>query len=338
MEAPVLAKVIRGETVESVHRGHIVAIDGDARTLLEIGNRFVITYFRSASKPFQVLPCVTSGAADAFGYTDDEIALACASHSGELMHVKVCRRMLEKAGLSESELQCGRHLPFNEKETERLLRSNAEITEVYNNCSGKHTAMIAFAKHIRTDTSRYMECGHPIQQKILETISVLCDIPKEQIPIGIDGCCVPNFAMPLEAMALGFLNLVAPSNELSDEFHAASKRVVDAMLAHPELIGGTDRLDTILMAAAPEKLISKVGADGVWLCGVLPCDEYPRGLAVALKIEDGDDKRARPVVAVEILKRLGVLPNEGLRELSPMPIQNRRGDMVGHVEPTIDKN
>jgi len=331
MEAPMLAKVIRGETVESVHRGHIVAIDGDGRTLLEIGDRFVITYFRSASKPFQVLPCVTSGAADAFGFATEEIALACASHSGEPTHVKVCRRMLEKAGLSESELQCGRHLPFNEKETERLLRANAEITEVYNNCSGKHIAMIAFAKHIGTDTSRYLECDHPIQQKILETISVLCDIPKEQIPIGIDGCCVPNFAMPLSSMARGFLNLVAPSNHLSHDFHSAAGRAVDAMLKYPELIGGTDRLDTILMKAASGKLISKVGADGVWLCGVLPCEEYPSGVAVALKIEDGDDKRARPVVAVDVLKRLGVLSHGALPELSPMLIKNRCGDIVGNV-------
>jgi L-asparaginase II len=269
-------------------------------------------------------------------FTDDEIALACASHSGEPMHVEICERMLEKAGVLESDLQCGRHMPFNEQETERLLRSNAEITEVYNNCSGKHTAMVAFAKHIGADIGSYLECSHPVQQSILETISAFCEIPREEIAIGIDGCCAPNFAVPLDAMARGFLNLVAPSNDLPDNFSSAAQRLVDAMVKHTELIGGTERLDTILMKAAPGKLISKVGADGVWLCGVLPCDAYPMGIAIALKIEDGDDKRARPVVAVEILKRLGALSQDSLPDLSPMLIRNRRGDVAGRVEPVLE--
>jgi L-asparaginase II len=336
MESPIIAKVIRGETVESIHRGHLIAIDGDGNVRLEIGDPQTITYFRSASKPFQAIPCMTSGAAEAFGFTEDEIALACASHSGEPRHVEVCARMLVKAGLSETDLQCGIHLPFNEKETERLLRANLEITQLYNNCSGKHVAMLAFAKQINADTTRYLQCDHPVQQKILETISVFCEIPEEQIEIGIDGCCAPNFAMPLDAMARGFLNLVAPPPDFPDDIRSAAIRLADAMLHYPELIGGTERLDTILMKAAPGKFISKVGADGVWLCGILPDEKYLKGLAIALKIEDGDDQRARPVVAVEILRRLGILSADDLAEISPMPIKNRRGDSVGRIESTIE--
>ena len=332
METPILAKVIRGDTIESVHRGHLIAIDGDGKVHLSLGEPQTVTYLRSAAKPFQAIPCITSGAADAFGFTEDEIALACASHSGEPMHVETCARMLEKAGLSESDLRCGRHLPFNEKETERLLRANAEITQLYNNCSGKHAAMLAFTKHINADTTGYLRCDHPVQQEILQTISVFCEIPKEEIAIGIDGCCAPNFAMPLNAMARGFLNLVSPPPDLADDARSAAKRVVDAMLNHPELIGGTERLDTILMKAASGRFISKVGADGVWLCGILPNEKYPQGLAIALKIEDGDDKRARPVVAVETLKRLDVLSVDATPDLSPMPLKNRRGDDVGRVE------
>ena len=332
METPILAKVIRGDTIESVHRGHLIAIDGDGKVHLSVGEPQTVTYFRSSSKSFQAIPCITSGAADAFGFTEVEIALACASHSGEPMHVDVCAKMLAKAGLSESDLQCGRHLPFNEKETERLLRANAEITQLYNNCSGKHTAMLAFAKHMNADTGSYLQCDHPIQQAILDTISIFCEIPKEQIAIGIDGCCAPNFAMPLDAMAHGFLNLVAPPSDFQDDARSAARRIVEAMLNHPQLIGGTHRLDTILMNAAPGKFISKVGADGVWLCGILPDEQYPKGLAIALKIEDGDDKRARPVVAVETLKRLDVLSMDATPDLSPMPLKNRRGDDVGRVE------
>jgi L-asparaginase II len=332
METPILAKVIRGETVESVHRGHLIAIGGNGKVQVSIGNPRTVTYLRSAAKPFQAIPCITSGAADVFGFTEEEIALACASHSGEPIHVETCARMLEKAGLSESDLRCGKHLPFNEKEMERLIRSDAEITQLYNNCSGKHAAMLAFAKYIDADTTRYLQCDHPVQQEILKTLSVFCEIPREDIAIGIDGCVAPNFAMPLDAMARGFLNLVAAPADLADDIRSAAKRVVDAMLHHPELIGGTERLDTILMKAAPGEFISKVGADGIWLCGILPSEKYPAGLAIALKIEDGDDKRARPVVAVEILKRLGILATDELAEVSPMPIRNRGGEVAGRVE------
>ncbi|MFL6468709.1 MAG: asparaginase [Pyrinomonadaceae bacterium] len=336
METPILAKVVRGETTESLHRGHLIVLDGDGERLITIGDPQTITYFRSACKPFQALPFITSGAAEEFGFTEDEIALACASHSGEPIHVEIVARMLEKIGLDESDLQCGAHLPFNEKESERLLRSNAEITQLHNNCSGKHAAMLAFATRINADTDRYLLQRSPVQQAILKTISIFCEVPKDGIVIGIDGCCAPNFAMPLMAMARGFLNLVAPQEDFADAVvRSAAAKIVSAMLKYPELIGGSERLDTMLMKAAPGKLISKVGADGVWLCGILPCEKYPKGLAIAIKIEDGDDKRARPVVAVEVLKKLGVLLPDELAELSPMPIKNRRGDVVGRVEPWL---
>ena len=143
--------------------------------------------------------------------------------------------------------------------------------------------------------------------------------------------------MPLTAMARCFANLINPPDSFDETMKAACKRVVSAMIAYPELIGGTDRLDTFLMKVAQGRLISKVGAEGVWLCGVLPNEQYPRGLSITLKIEDGDDKRARPVVAVELLKKLGVLPADALPDISPMPIRNRRGDVVGRIETTLHK-
>jgi L-asparaginase II len=332
MKSAVLANVIRGETVESIHSGHLIAIDGNGETILTLGSPETVTFFRSACKAFQAIPFITSGAADELGYSEEEIALACSSHSGEARHVRVAQLMLERAGLTEAYLRCGTHLPFNEKEAERMQRAGEYPTQLHNNCSGKHAAMLAFAKYIGADLATYDLPENPVQQAILETIALFTEVPATKIAIGIDGCAVPNFALPVSSMAKSFLNLISPPESFPREVREACGRIVSAMTNFPELIGGNERLDTMLMLAAPGKIISKVGADGVWLCGVLPAEKYPKGLAVAMKIEDGDDKRARPVVAVEILKELGVLSSGDMPELSPMPIKNRRGDVVGRVE------
>ena len=265
---------------------------------------------------------------------EEEIALVCASHSGEPRHVRIAGLMLERAGLNEAHLHCGAHLPFSEKESERMLRAGEYATQLHNNCSGKHAAMLALAKHIDSDVNTYESIDSPVQQMILEAVARFCEIPAAKIELGIDGCVAPNFAMPLVNMARGFLNLMRPE-AFDEKTKNACARVVSAMTTFPELIGGNERLDTMLMQAVPGRIISKVGADGVWLCGVLPCDQHPTGLAIALKIEDGDDHRARPVVAVAILKQLGILPADALPELSPMKIKNRRGDIVGTVNSSV---
>src|SRR5215207_4016563 len=307
MPSAILASVIRGETVESVHRGHVIALDGKGEKILTLGLPDTVTFFRSACKPFQALPFITSGACDALGYSEEEIALACASHSGEARHVRVAKLMLERAGLMEGQLQCGTHLPFNEKESERMLRAGEHPNQLHNNCSGKHAAMLVLAKHIDADMATYTATDNPVQKEILAMISLLAEVPAAEIRIGIDGCAAPNFAMPLSAMAKSFLNLISPREIFPRNIREACARIVSAMTNFPELIGGVERLDTMLMQAAPGKIISKVGADGVWLCGVLPSEKYPTGLGIALKVEDGDDHRARPVVATDILRRLYVI-------------------------------
>jgi L-asparaginase II len=256
--------------------------------------------------------------------------MASASHSGEPMHVEVVGRMLEKIEMRESDLRCGTHYPFSEAEARRMQRSGETPSQLHNNCSGKHVGMLALAKHIGADVTNYEEIGHRVQQRILRAISQFTGLPQEEIAIGIDGCAAPNFAVPIEAMARSFVNLVYP-DKLHPAIRAAASRVVFAMLHYPELIGGTERFDTILMRIAAGRLISKVGADGVWLCGVLPCERFPAGLAIALKIEDGDDLYSRSTVAVDLLKQLGVLATSDLSHLSPMPIRNRRDDQVGEI-------
>lgn len=334
MNSEVLANVIRGETIESIHRGHIYVVDGEGNTVASIGDPSTITYFRSAAKPFQALPVITSGAADAFGFTEDEIAMSIASHSAEAIHVQRVAAMLAKTGFTESDLHCGVHAPFYGKEAERMLREGETPTQLHNNCSGKHAAMLALSKHIEADIPTYESFENRVQKRILRCISDFTGVPENDIAIGTDGCAAPNFAVSVAAMAKSFANLVFPLN-FHPTVQAATKRIVEAMMRYPDLIGGTERLDTMLMKAAPGKIVSKVGADGVWLCGVLPSDKYPSGLGIALKVEDGDDHRGRPVIAVEILRKLAVLNELALPDLSPMPIKNRRGETVGKIEAEI---
>jgi L-asparaginase II len=334
MESEILAKAIRGETVESIHRGHLIIVNGAGKTIARLGNPETITFWRSSAKPFQTLPFISSGAAEQFGFSEKEIALACGSHSGESFHIEAARKMLDKANFTEADLHCGTHPPFDEKTAERMIRAGEKPTQIYNNCSGKHAAMLALARHIGADVQTYEQLENPVQQKVLETVSVFTDISEDQIKIGIDGCALPNFAVPISAMARAFAKLVFPPKSFDDKLQKASRQIVSAMMNFPEMIGGTRRLDTLIMQAAPGKIISKVGAEGVYLAGILPNEQWKTGLAIAFKIEDGDDRRARAVVAIRLLRQVGILNDgndENLREYSPITLKNWRGDMVGKI-------
>ncbi len=332
MEAEILAEVIRGETVESVHRGHLIVLDGGGKIIARLGNPETITFYRSAAKTFQAIPFITSGAAENFGFTEREIALACASHSGEEMHTTLAAGMLEKISLSEKNLRCGAQLPFHEPTAEAMIRRGEKPTQIHNNCSGKHAAMLAFARHIGAEIDTYESLENPIQQEILKTISIFTGVPDNEIKIGVDGCAAPNFALSVKAMARSFAKLINPPESFDEKLKNACRKIVSAKINYPELIGGDERLDTILMQAGKGKFISKIGAEGVWLCGILPDEKWKSGLGIALKIEDGDDKRARAVISIEVLRQLGIFSVETLENLSPLPVKNRRGDLVGKVQ------
>ncbi|MBS1794173.1 MAG: asparaginase [Acidobacteria bacterium] len=336
MQAEILARVIRGETGESIHRGHLLIVDGAGRELVDIGDAETLAFIRSSAKPFQIIPFLTSGGAERFGFLESEIALACASHSGERIHTVLAEKMLKKIGLAESDLHCGAHRPFNEARAEEMIRADEKPTQLHNNCSGKHAAMLAHALATGADLTTYELLENPIQQKILETVADFTETPKDAIPTAIDGCSAPNFALSVRAMARGFVKLVFPPASFDDELREACRRVVTAMMNYPELVGGTERLDTLLMQAARGRLVSKIGAEGVWLAGVLPSPEYKKGLGIALKIEDGDDQRARAVVAIEVLRRLGIFAPQTLANYSPLPVRNRRGEPVGRVEAAFE--
>ncbi|QQS39864.1 MAG: asparaginase [Acidobacteriota bacterium] len=331
--SPIVAKVIRGETVESVHRGHVVVLR-DNEFASGIGDPSIVTFTRSSIKAFQAVPFIASSAADALGFSEKEIALACASHSGEPFHTELALEMLAKAGLSESELGCGPHPPFHEATADDLIRSGKEPTPVHNNCSGKHAAMLALAKHIGADTATYLDPENPVQMEIAKALSLFSGVAVRDFRMGIDGCSAPNFAMPLESMARAYANLIDPPEEFGEEIVDAARRIVAAMMNHPEYVGGSFRLDTKVMKALPGRIVCKVGAEGVWLAGIPELK-----VAIALKIEDGNDDRARPAVAVELLRKLGVMTPEAeavLGEFSPRTLKNRKDTEVGRVEAAIE--
>ena len=330
-----LVEVWRGPIVESRHRGHLIAVDGDGKTVASLGSPETITYVRSSGKPFQALPLIVSGAADRFNFSEQEIAIACGSHSGEAIHVETVRSMLRKAGLEEDSLRCGVHEPFSVEVARELARRGQPPSVLQNNCSGKHAGMLAVARHVGAPTESYDDPNNPVQQAIAKTVSQFSDVPLDAIAIGVDGCGAPVFGISVRAMALMYARLVAPPEDFDAPTGQACARIVKAMIDYPEMVGGSkNRLDTELIRAGRGRLISKIGAEGVYTVGVLPGREWPRGLGLAVKIEDGDDHRARPPAVIEALIQLGVLRNNDLAALSaysPTPITNRRGERVGEA-------
>jgi L-asparaginase II len=335
-----LVEVRRGGITESRHRGHVVAVEPDGNIVARLGAFETVTFLRSSAKPFQALPLVVSGAADRFGFTDREVALACASHNGEPIHTELVASMLKKIGLGPEALKCGVHEPYSAEAAQQLRERGEAPTVLHNNCSGKHAGMLALALHWNAPTETYNKAEHPVQIAIGEAIAQFSGVPIEDLAVGIDGCAVPVFGMSVRAMALAYARLVAPPSSFDKATRNACERIVRVMSAYPELIGGTsDRLDTEIMRAAPGRLVSKVGAEGVYTAGVLPNDEWPNGLGLALKIEDGDDRRARPTVVIEALQQLGILQDEALEAVARyafFPVLNRTGEVVGEVRANFE--
>src|SRR5438105_1982763 len=330
-----LVEVWRDSLIESRHRGHLIAVNATGQIISSLGAPDTVTYLRSSGKPFQALPVVTSGAADRFGFTEKEVAISCGSHNGEPIHVETVHSMLRKIGLDETALKCGVHEPYSVDVARELIRKQEPPTAIQNNCSGKHAAMLALAKHLGAPTETYDELSSPVQHMIIQTVSDFSGVRVEDIAIGIDGCGVPVFGISVRAMAVMYARLISPPANASREVRDACKRIVKAMIDFPEMIGGTkDRLDTELIRAGAGRLISKIGAEGVYTVGVLPSSDWPDGFGFALKVEDGDDRRARPPAVIDALRQLGVLSANELKILSaysPAVITNRRGDRVGEA-------
>jgi len=318
MTNPIIAELRRSGVVESLHRGAFAVVDVAGTTLAKAG-AFEAPFFpRSAIKAFQCLPLIESGAAAAFKLNDEEIALCCASHGGEVEHVRVARSILAKAGIAETCYECGAHFPTTRDAASVLIKADKKPLAVHNNCSGKHAGMLALAKHVNAPLEGYVSPDHPVQLAVAHCLQRFTGVNIAKAPRGIDGCSVPTWAVPMDKLAHAFAKLCD---------HAPAQAIIRAARAHPFLIAGTGRFDTKIMQAVP-RLFIKVGAEGVF-CGCIP----HAGLGFALKCDDGAMRGAEVAVA-EMLAHLNVWTDSEKAELEAFarePQRNWRKLEVGEV-------
>jgi L-asparaginase II len=326
MPNPILVEVTRGDIVESVHRGAFAIMDASGALRLALGDIESPVYSRSSLKPMQAMPLVESGAADAFGLSDEEVALACASHSGEPMHTTRIAAWLARIGLGENDLACGAHAARYEPVAEAMIRRGEKPTRLFNNCSGKHTGFLTVARHWDIATKGYERPNHPVQRAVATTLSELCDAG--ELPFGIDGCAAPNFATSLTQFARAAARMAAPDT-LEKQRAMAARRIVAATIAHPELVSGTARVCAILMRACNGRAAVKAGAEGFY-AGWIP----GAGLGIAVKIDDGAGRAAETVVAA-LLDTLKLLDeSQPAQAILRATVLNTRGDVVGERRPS----
>ena len=307
----------RGSVIESRHVVHVAVVDAAGKLVASAGDPDLVTFWRSGAKPFQALPLIEDGAALHFKLTRQDLALACASHSSEPAQVTLVREFLQRIGCSERDLMCGPHRPLSDAVAKDYEMRGVRLTAIYSNCSGKHTGMLALAKHHGWPTEFYARVEHPVQRRCLQSISDHTDVPANDIGVAVDGCGVATFALPLRKMALAYARLGMR------DAGSATRNVVEAMLHHPELIAGEGRPCTEMMRAHPGRVVAKVGAEGVYSAALLR-----EGLGVTLKVEDGHSVASALAIAA-VLAELGLKPQPA--SLLKRPITNSRGETVGEM-------
>jgi len=335
-----MVELTRGRIVESVHFGAAAVVDAAGSLVASCGDPNLVTFLRSSAKPFQALPFVERQGDLSFGFSPRELALICASHSGTDEQVEILRGLQARTGVHESDLQCGVHAPYDAATVEAMRARGEAPTSNRHNCSGKHTGMLAHARLRDLPLDGYLDGDGPIQESILEAFAEMADLPVSRVELGIDGCSAPNFAVPLFSAALAFARLCDPLG-LRPERSAACRRITAAMTAEPGMVAGPGRFDTLLMQATGGRILAKAGAESYQAMGLLPGALGPDSpaLGIAIKISDGDpNSRARPLVALEILRQLGAIGTAKLEQLStfgPQKITNFRGIQVGESRPAF---
>lgn len=320
---PVLVEVTRGDMVESRHRGAAAIVDSNGRVISAWGDIEAPVYSRSALKPIQAIPLIESGAAEAFGLGDAEIALACASHGGEKRHTETVAAWLAKIGLSADDLECGPQVPTHAPTAEAMLLAGETPSNLHNNCSGKHTGFLSVAVHKGEKTKGYIRLDHPVQQRILGVLEQLTDMNLGPAPKGIDGCGIPVIGVPLGRLALAVARLAKPAT-LPKPRIAAIARIRKAMATEPFMVAGSGRFCTRVMQALGERAVVKTGAEGVYIAIL-----RDKGWGIALKIADGGTRASEAALAA-LLKRSGVF-DDALEQALATPILNRAGLEVGQV-------
>jgi L-asparaginase II len=319
-------EVTRGALVESRHHVHIAVAHADRGLVRSTGNAALVSFVRSAIKMFQALPLVEDTIVERYGLTTAELALCTASHNGEPFHVDAARSILAKAGVTEDVLACGAHPPMLDAAAEALRARGVAPRRIHNNCSGKHAGMLALAQAHGWPIDGYHLPSHPVQRRVAETLAQWTGIHCDRTTTAVDGCGLPTFALPLDAMAFACARFAAAAQD------TPAARVIAAMTAHPEYVAGTGRLCTALMTTARGRIVAKVGAEGYYCAGA-PAER----LGIALKVEDGAKRASEPAL-LATLAACGLLSPTDMDALRPFAhpqLTNTRGDVVGEVRARI---
>lgn len=326
-----LVNVYRNELVESAHYGQIMVVDKNGQLMAVVGDEDYVTYWRSASKPFQALPVVYSGAASKYNLTEEELAIMTASHSGEKKHIQIVQGILDKIGLDKSALLCGIHPPYHKPSALEIYRQGKEPETLHNNCSGKHAGLLTLCRYYKWSIDNYLDPEHPLQQMLLDLMADITQYPREKIRLGTDGCGVVVYGLPLKNMAYAYARL-ANYDSLPVDYQEAARVILKAMKDHPYIVGGSGRFNTALLEMAGDRLIAKTGAEAVFCIGV------ENGPGIAIKIIDGRS-RAISAVAVELLSQLNVLDEnekEKMFDHHYPAVKNNHGNKVGRMEPVYE--
>ena len=324
MDAPILVEVTRGPAVESRHRGFIAVVDVKGSRRASLGDPEVPVCMRSLAKPFQALPVITTGATQAFGFGCEELALFSGSLSGQDFHVELVKKVLARVGLDPSVLMCGAHAPLHRPTAKALAQAGEKPTPLHHTCAGKHACMLALCIHHGWPVENYLDFDHPVQKLILRTVGEMVDLAPEAIPVALDGCSAPVFYVPLKNIALGFARLAAADPDTPEGM------IMAACLAHPRLIAGDERLETILMDTLPGRLFAKTGAEGGFALAL-----KEEGLGVAVKIEDGASRPLSSTI-IQVLDQLGLLTPKAkdvLKSYWRPTMLNHRKQEVGGIRP-----
>ncbi len=325
---PITVAVTRGQFIESTHLVDAVVADASDTLVETYGNADDLIFPRSAIKALQAIPLVESGAADAFGFKGEHIALACASHNGEPIHVEGAQNMLQLAGLEDRCLECGAQLSKRPEDQAELVRSGVKVAAIHNNCSGKHAGFVSFAKYSGLAVRDYIKLEHPVQREIADVLGSTTGVPHNEDNHGIDGCSIPTYKIPLSRLAVAFARF-SVGEHTNQTRSKAMIRIRDACMAHPYMVAGKERVCTQLMEALPGRVFVKVGAEGVYTA-CLP----EKGIGIAIKARDGNFRAVEVAVTHLIDKHLD-LSDQERAAIDPMcrPIlKNWNGIAVGHLQ------
>lgn len=319
----------RAGHVENIHRGDVAAVNCAGKIISSIGNAYLPMFWRSAAKPFQALPFVKNGGLERYDITEEELALLVSSHSGEENHVALVRNILAKLGLDESVLDCGVVRPMNGKAFKKLVAAGEKVLPVHNPCSGKHSQIIALAMMLGVPYESYTQPDHAAQKIIFEHVAMASRMPEDKLEIGIDGCGVPVFYLPIYNMSLAYARLSTPNKGDWGDYELAATKIRDAMSKYPQVLSGNGRIDLAVSEVTNGRIIAKIGADAVYCLAVKDGD-----LGITFKIEDGSYAAVTPMT-IAVLKHLDLLTKAETNELDklfPPVLKNHRGEIIGTIE------